>query len=89
MIGFICSRARGSAGGGRDSVPWPACHTVPAEIGLLVLATSTGSGRGRCDRQRAPSFLPSISRVVVNFMGCAAAMNALGTAPTMFVPTRP
>lgn len=61
-----------------------------AEIGLLVLATSTGFIAPGVDVAivKELGLSPSISRVVVNFMGCAAAMNALGTA-TNYVRAHP
>lgn len=67
-------------------MPWPRA----AEIGLLVLATSTGFIAPGVDVAivKELGLSPSISRVVVNFMGCAAAMNALGTA-TNYVRAHP
>lgn len=52
------------------------------DIGLLVLVTSTGFVAPGVDVgiMKALGLSPSISRVVVNFMGCAAAMNGLRAA---------
>jgi alpha-pyrone synthase len=52
------------------------------EIGLLVFVTSTGFVAPGVDVAIVKQLgLPrSVSRVVVNFMGCAAAMNAIRTA---------
>lgn len=54
------------------------------EIGLLVFVTSTGFIAPGVDVAVVKQLgLPrSVSRVVVNFMGCAAAMNAIRTAAT-------
>lgn len=57
--------------------------TNPAEeIGILVLVTSTGFVAPGVDVavMKALGLSSSISRVVVNFMGCAAAMNGLRAA---------
>jgi len=53
-----------------------------AEIGLLVFVTSTGFVAPGVDIAivKQLGLSPSVSRVVVNFMGCAAAMNGLRTA---------
>ncbi|WP_435824521.1 type III polyketide synthase [Nocardia rhamnosiphila] len=53
-----------------------------AEIGLLVFVTSTGLIAPGVDIAvvRALGLSPAVSRVVVNFMGCAAAMNGIRTA---------
>jgi alpha-pyrone synthase len=53
-----------------------------AEIGLLVFVTSTGFIAPGVDVAivKQLGLSPSVSRVVVNFMGCAAAMNGLRTA---------
>ena len=68
----VCQRALSSAG-----------ITDPAQdIGLLVLVTSTGllaPGVDIAVAQRL-GLSPNVSRAVVNFMGCAAAMNGLRTA---------
>ncbi|WP_205876075.1 type III polyketide synthase [Mycobacterium camsae] len=52
------------------------------EIGLLVFVTSTGFIAPGVDVAliKQLGLSPSISRVVVNFMGCAAAMNGIRTA---------
>ncbi|PJE02638.1 3-oxoacyl-[acyl-carrier-protein] synthase III C-terminal domain-containing protein [Mycobacterium sp.] len=52
------------------------------EIGLLVFVTSTGFIAPGVDVAviKELGLSPSVSRVVVNFMGCAAAMNAIRTA---------
>ncbi|WP_174185215.1 type III polyketide synthase [Nocardia barduliensis] len=54
----------------------------PAEFGLLVFATSTGVIAPGVDVAVVEQLgLPrSIARLVVNFMGCAAAMNGIRTA---------
>jgi alpha-pyrone synthase len=53
-----------------------------AEIGMLVFVTSTGFIAPGVDVAiiKQLGLSPSVSRVVVNFMGCAAAMNGLRTA---------
>lgn len=60
------------------------------EIGMLVFVTSTGFIAPGVDVAIVKQLgLPrSISRVVVNFMGCAAAMNAIRTA-TNYVRSHP
>ena len=62
----------------------------PAEIGLLVFVTSTGFIAPGVDVAivKQLGFSASVSRVVVNFMGCAAAMNGLRTA-TDYVRAHP
>ncbi|KAL6850814.1 polyketide synthase pks18 [Amphichorda felina] len=52
------------------------------DIGLLVLVTSTGFVAPGVDVAVAQGLglSPSVARVVVNFMGCAAAMNGLRAA---------
>jgi alpha-pyrone synthase len=52
------------------------------EIGLLVFVTSTGFIAPGVDVAviKELGLSPSVSRVVVNFMGCAAAMNGIRTA---------
>ena len=55
-----------------------------------MFVTSTGfiaPGR-RCGDGQAARIAPSVSRVVVNFMGCAAAMNGIRTA-TDYVRAHP
>ncbi|OBI90151.1 type III polyketide synthase [Mycobacterium asiaticum] len=54
----------------------------PDEIGLLVFVTSTGFVAPGVDVAlvKELGLSRSVSRVVVNFMGCAAAMNATRTA---------
>lgn len=54
------------------------------EIGLVVFVTSTGFIAPGVDVAIVKQLgLPrSVSRVVINFMGCAAAMNAVSTAAT-------
>lgn len=54
------------------------------EIGLLVLVTSTGFVAPGVDVAvvKQLGLSRSVSRVVINFMGCAAAMNAVRTAAT-------
>ncbi|MHA7652306.1 type III polyketide synthase [Mycobacterium sp. ML4] len=54
------------------------------EIGLLVFATSTGFIAPGVDVAvvKELGLSRSVSRVVINFMGCAAAMNAIRTAAT-------
>ncbi|MDP7702538.1 MULTISPECIES: type III polyketide synthase [unclassified Mycobacterium] len=54
------------------------------EIGLLVFVTSTGFIAPGVDVAvvKELGLSRSVSRVVVNFMGCAAAMNAIRTAAT-------
>ena len=53
-----------------------------AQIGLLVFVTSTGFIAPGVDVAviKELGLSPSVSRVVVNFMGCAAAMNGIRTA---------
>ncbi|MEV6341205.1 3-oxoacyl-[acyl-carrier-protein] synthase III C-terminal domain-containing protein [Nocardia vinacea] len=53
-----------------------------AEIGLLVFVTSTGFIAPGVDVAvvKQLGLSPSVGRVVVNFMGCAAAMNGIRTA---------
>lgn len=53
-----------------------------AEIGMLVFVTSTGFIAPGVDVAvlKQLGLSPTISRVVVNFMGCAAAMNGIRTA---------
>ena len=60
------------------------------EIGLLVFVTSTGFIAPGVDVAlvKQLGLPPSVSRVVVNFMGCAAAMNGLRTA-TDYVRSHP
>ena len=60
------------------------------QIGMLVFVTSTGFIAPGVDVAlvKQLGLAPSISRVVVNFMGCAAAMNGLRIA-TDFVRTHP
>jgi alpha-pyrone synthase len=60
------------------------------EIGLLVFATSTGFIAPGVDVAivKALGLSRSVSRVVVNFMGCAAAMNAISVA-TDYVRANP
>ncbi|KJZ76948.1 Alpha-pyrone synthesis polyketide synthase-like Pks18 [Hirsutella minnesotensis 3608] len=60
------------------------------DIGLLVLVTSTGFIAPGVDVtvMKALGLSPSVSRVTVNFMGCAAAMNGLRAA-TDFVRAHP
>lgn len=52
------------------------------EIGMLVFVTSTGFVAPGVDVAvvKQLGLAPSVSRVVVNFMGCAAAMNGIRTA---------
>ncbi|KAK2592313.1 Chalcone and stilbene synthase, C-terminal domain [Conoideocrella luteorostrata] len=66
----VSSRALHSAG------------TTADEIGLLVLVTSTGFIAPGVDVavMKALGLSPSVSRLTVNFMGCAAAMNGLRAA---------
>ncbi|WP_205877708.1 type III polyketide synthase [Mycobacterium camsae] len=54
------------------------------EIGLLIFVTSTGFIAPGVDVAvvKELGLSRSVSRVVINFMGCAAAMNAVGTATT-------
>ncbi|MET7772928.1 3-oxoacyl-[acyl-carrier-protein] synthase III C-terminal domain-containing protein [Nocardia sp. NPDC005366] len=54
----------------------------PTDIGLLVFVTSTGFIAPGVDVAvvKQLGLSPSVSRVVVNFMGCAAAMNGMRTA---------
>ncbi|GJO42970.1 Alpha-pyrone synthesis polyketide synthase-like Pks18 [Mycobacterium marinum] len=68
-----------------DGLPY-----APDEIGQLVFVTSTGFIAPGVDVEIVKQLgLPrSISRVVVNFMGCAAAMNAIRTA-TNYVRAHP
>jgi alpha-pyrone synthase len=60
------------------------------EVGLLVLVTSTGFIAPGVDVAivKELGLSPSISRVVVNFMGCAAALNAIRIA-TSYVRAHP
>ncbi|MCV7196748.1 type III polyketide synthase [Mycobacterium angelicum] len=60
------------------------------EIGMLVFVTSTGFIAPGVDAAivKQLGLSRSISRVVVNFMGCAAAMNAIRTA-TNYVRSHP
>jgi alpha-pyrone synthase len=60
------------------------------DIGLLVFVTSTGFIAPGVDLAvvKQLELSPSVSRVVVNFMGCAAAMNGLRTAAD-YVRTHP
>ncbi len=53
-----------------------------AQIGMLVFVTSTGFIAPGVDVRivKQLGLAPSVSRVVVNFMGCAAAMNGIRTA---------
>ena len=53
-----------------------------AEIGLLVLVTSTGFVAPGVDVAvtKALGLSPGTKRTIINFMGCAAAMNGLRTA---------
>lgn len=53
-----------------------------ADIGLLVFVTSTGFIAPGVDVAviRGLGLSPTVSRLVVNFMGCAAAMNGIRTA---------
>ncbi|WP_433209311.1 type III polyketide synthase [Nocardia sp. CA-107356] len=53
-----------------------------AEIGLLVFVTSTGFIAPGVDvaMVKQLGLSPTVGRVVVNFMGCAAAMNGIRTA---------
>jgi alpha-pyrone synthase len=53
-----------------------------AQIGLLVFVTSTGFIAPGVDVAvvKQLGLSPTVSRVVVNFMGCAAAMNGIRTA---------
>ncbi|WP_431970231.1 type III polyketide synthase [Nocardia sp. bgisy134] len=62
----------------------------PADLGLLVFATSTGVIAPGVDAAVVEELgLPrSIARLVVNFMGCAAAMNGIRTASD-FVQANP
>jgi alpha-pyrone synthase len=55
---------------------------APEEIGQLVFVTSTGFIAPGVDVAliKQLGLSPTVSRVVVNFMGCAAAMNGLRTA---------
>ena len=61
-----------------------------AEIGLLVFVTSTGFIAPGVDVAviKQLGLSPSVARVVVNFMGCAAAMNGFRTA-TDYVRANP
>ncbi|MGW4367737.1 type III polyketide synthase [Nocardia takedensis] len=54
----------------------------PADIGLLVFVTSTGFIAPGVDVAvvKQLGLSPAVGRVVVNFMGCAAAMNGMRTA---------
>ncbi|VAZ94026.1 type III polyketide synthase [Mycobacterium pseudokansasii] len=65
------------------------CHGAE-EIGLLVFVTSTGFIAPGVDVAivKELGLSRAISRVVVNFMGCAAAMNAIRTA-TNYVRAHP
>lgn len=60
------------------------------EIGLLVFVTSTGFIAPGVDVAivKELGLSRSVSRIVVNFMGCAAAMNAIRTA-TSYVRSQP
>ncbi len=60
------------------------------EIGLLVFVTSTGFIAPGVDVAvvKQLGLSPAVSRVVVNFMGCAAAMNGIRTA-TDYVRANP
>ena len=60
------------------------------QIGLLVFVTSTGFIAPGVDVAvvKQLGLAPTVSRVVVNFMGCAAAMNGIRTA-TDFVRANP
>ncbi|MFC7446333.1 type III polyketide synthase [Rhodococcus daqingensis] len=62
----------------------------PADLGLLVFATSTGVIAPGVDVAVVEDLgLPrSVARLVVNFMGCAAAMNGIRTASD-FVQANP
>ena len=83
-------RPRGSAGRRRRRArPGPHGDGVD-EIGLLVFVTSTGFIAPGVDVAlvKQLGLSPSVSRVVVNFMGCAAAMNGLRTA-TDYVRCQP
>ena len=74
--------ARGPAGG-RGVRARTGRRSVRAdEIGLLVFVTSTGFIAPGVDVAivKQLGLSRSVSRVVVNFMGCAAAMNAIRTA---------
>ncbi|MEV0295885.1 3-oxoacyl-[acyl-carrier-protein] synthase III C-terminal domain-containing protein [Nocardia sp. NPDC050710] len=53
-----------------------------AEIGLLIFVTSTGFIAPGVDVAvvKQLGLSPSVGRIVVNFMGCAAAMNGIRTA---------
>jgi alpha-pyrone synthase len=55
---------------------------APADIGLLVFVTSTGFVAPGVDVAivKELGLSPSIARVVVNFMGCAAAVNGMRIA---------
>lgn len=65
-------------------------ETDPASIGQLVFVTSTGFLAPGVDVAvlRGLGLAPTVGRVVVNFMGCAAAMNGLRIA-TDFVRSKP
>ncbi|WP_054816665.1 type III polyketide synthase [Nocardia arizonensis] len=54
----------------------------PADIGLLIFVTSTGFIAPGVDVAvvKQLGLSPTVGRVVVNFMGCAAAMNGMRTA---------
>ena len=63
-----------------DSLAGASCE--PEEIGLLVFVTSTGFIAPGVDVAivKGLGLSRSVSRLVVNFMGCAAALNAIRTA---------
>lgn len=62
----------------------------PVDIGLVVFVTSTGFIAPGVDVAviKQLGLAPSVSRLVVNFMGCAAAVNGLRTA-TDYVRAHP
>jgi alpha-pyrone synthase len=72
----------------RRALAGPACGAD--EVGLLVLVTSTGFIAPGVDVAivKELGLSRSVSRVVVNFMGCAAALNAIRTA-TSYVRAYP
>lgn len=74
----VCARALAGLPNGED------------EVGLLVFVTSTGFVAPGVDVAivKELGLSRSVSRVVVNFMGCAAAMNAIRTA-TSYVRAYP
>lgn len=76
--------ARRALGAGTDN------EVDPADIGQLVFVTSTGFLAPGVDVAviRALGLSPETSRVVINFMGCAAAMNALRVS-TDYVRSHP